>query len=187
MKGTMKTLFAIAVLLTCAAPLTAQEWIGHVGLGAGVPVNGFDDEVKGGVSGTIGVSRVIGDHFMLGAFYKYNRYSREEGSQKATLDLSSGSLQGRFLLRPASSNEVIPFVGVSVDGTNVAATVSNPTEVVRYTGDETLYGVTPTVGLMIPVGGIGYIEPTAAYQWRTTSSGDEIGSIDVGIGFGFAF
>lgn len=183
----MKTLFAIAVLLTCAVPLTAQEWIGHVGLGAGIPVNGFNDDVKGGLTGTIGISRVIGDHFMLGAFYKYNRYSREAGSEKITLNLSTGSLQGRYLFSPASSTDVIPFVGLSLDATNVNATYSTPTEVVHYTGDETLYGATPGVGVMIPVGGVGYIEPSIGYQWRSNSEGETIGTVDAGVGFGFKF
>ncbi len=183
----MKTLFAIAVLLTCAVPVTAQEWIGHVGLGAGVPLNGFDDDVKGGLTGTLGVSRVIGDHFMLGAFYKYNRYSREEGSENITLHLSTGSLQGRYLITPVTSTDVIPYVGLSLDGTSINATVTSAGEVFHYTGDETLYGVTPSVGAMIPVGGVGYIEPSVGYQWRSDSEGDTIGTLDVGVGFGVKF
>jgi len=183
----MKTLAVIAILLTCALPVAAQEWVGHVGIGGGIPVNGFNDDVKGGVSVTAGLSRMIGQHFMLGAFYKYNRYSLDEGTESARLEMSSGSLQGRFLFVPPTSGDLAPYIGVSLEGIDALATTTSPESVVKYTDKVTLVGVAPSVGVMIPVAGVGYIEPSAAYQWRTTTGGDEVGTVDVSVGFGFRF
>jgi len=181
----MKSLAAIVILSACALPLKAQDWVGHVGVGGGVPVNGFNDDVKGGVSATVGLSRTIGQHFMLGAFYKYNRYSLTDKVENSTLEMSSGSLQGRLLFRAASSTGVIPFVGLSIEGIDALATTIHPETLVRYTDKETLVGATPSIGAMIPIADIAYIEPSASYQWRSTTGGDEIGTVDVTVGVGF--
>lgn len=105
---------------------------------------------------------MLGQHFLLGAFYKDNRYSLDEGKESARLEVSSASLQGRFLFVPPTSGGVVPFVGVSLEGSDALATTISPGSPIKYTDKGTLVDVAPSIGVMIPVANVGYIEPSVA-------------------------